>query len=55
MSAIDVMKKLHSLAVAICFSGSIFMAINACGQVTFERLLKRALRLPPGDPAAGAQ
>jgi len=39
MSAIDVMKKLHSLAVAICFSGSIFMAINACGQVTFERLL----------------
>jgi hypothetical protein len=39
MRAIDVMKKLLSLAVAICFSGSIVMTVHACGQVTFERLL----------------
>src|SRR5215475_1316565 len=39
MRAIYSMKKLLSLAVAFCFSGSIIMTVNACGQVTFERLL----------------
>src|SRR5215468_3319787 len=40
MRAVDVMKKLHILTIGICcLSNSTFMAGNAHGQVTFERLL----------------